>query len=420
MSASRTMDEWQKFLASRERIDRPPLNNRPRTVTVADVFCSVGGLTLGVTEAIVAQGKRPKVAFAADVDAAALAVYRRNFPEACVVEESMDTLVQLQVQGTGENAKILNGRGGIKVDSRLLERFGGESERPDVLLAGPPCQGHSMLNNHTRYDDPRNRLYLTVPALAIKLGIPNIIIENVPGVLRDKGSVAVTAESLLKRYKYKTSSGELAAYKTSSGVLAAHKLGWPQTRKRFFLIASLWGQPLSMEEMTRRASEDLENEFGDGPLPSVMWALDGIPKARTKTEEWMQAPPNLSAENVRRIRTLVRSGALDMPLDERPPSHSSGTTYMANYGRMDPEKPAPTLTTGYATPGRGRFIHPTEARTLNPREAARIQGFPDWFSFEVDGQQPPRTALNRWIGNAVPSILGFHAYGALPKRPKCW
>ena len=107
-----------------------------------------------------------------------------------------------------------------------------------------------------------------------------------------------------------------------------------------------------------------------------------------------------------------------MPLEERPPSHSSGTTYMANYGRMDPDKPAPTLTTGYATPGRGRFIHPTKPRTLLPREAARIQGFPDWFSFQAGDEQPPRAALNTWLGNAVPSILGFVTVQALPLKRK--
>ena len=92
---------------------------------------------------------------------------------------------------------------------------------------------------------------------------------------------------------------------------------------------------------------------------------------------------------------------------------------MANYGRMDPDKPAPTLTTGYATPGRGRFIHPTKPRTLLPREAARIQGFPDWFSFQAGDEQPPRASLNTWLGNAVPSILGFVAVAALPPmRPR--
>ena len=404
----RRMSEWKGFLRRRTAPARDGGSQSGRFVGVADVFCSVGGLTLGVAEAITAQGDTPRFTFAADLDEAALAVYLANFPEATGIPRSMDELVRMDIRGVGATAKIVGGKRGIKIDSAVPGAFGSHGGVPDVLLAGPPCQGHSMLNNHTRYDDPRNRLYLTVPAMAIKLGIPNIIIENVPGVLRDKNNVAVTAEALFKKYKYKT----------SSGVLAAHRLGWPQTRRRFFLIASLWGQPLSVEEILDEAARSLKMQFRDRQLPSVMWAIENLPPARAGEESWMQEPPNLSQENRRRIDSLIRSGKRDMPLEDRPPSHSGGTTYMANYGRMHPEKPAPTLTTGYATPGRGRFIHPTEPRTLLPREAARIQGFPDWFSFAADGKRPPRADLNRWIGNAVPSILGFHAYMALPKRPR--
>jgi DNA (cytosine-5)-methyltransferase 1 len=76
------------------------------------------------------------------------------------------------------------------------------------------------------------------------------------------------------------------------------------------------------------------------------------------------------------------------------------------YGRMRPDVPAPTITSGFGSTGQGRFVHPLEPRTLTPREAARLQGFPDWFSFSaVDG----RRALQEMIGNAVPSRLGYVA-----------
>ena len=77
---------------------------------------------------------------------------------------------------------------------------------------------------------------------------------------------------------------------------------------------------------------------------------------------------------------------------------------------MHRDQPAPTITGGFLTPGRGRFIHPTQRRVLTPREAARVQGFPDWFNFSTKSAEPPsRTELGRWIGNAVPSVLGFVA-----------
>ena len=83
---------------------------------------------------------------------------------------------------------------------------------------------------------------------------------------------------------------------------------------------------------------------------------------------------------------------------------------MSVYGRLKPANPAPTITTGFMTPGRGRFIHPTERRTLTPLEAARIQGFPDTYDFnDPAGGAPTSQKLGKWIGDAVPMPLGYAA-----------
>jgi DNA (cytosine-5)-methyltransferase 1 len=92
----------------------------------------------------------------------------------------------------------------------------------------------------------------------------------------------------------------------------------------------------------------------------------------------------------------------------RPDCHKEGTSYGAVYGRMRWDAPAPTLTTGFLTTGRGRFIHPKRPRTITPREAARLQGFPDWFDF-IGTEMPARRDLAKWIGNAVPTVLGYLA-----------
>jgi DNA (cytosine-5)-methyltransferase 1 len=77
---------------------------------------------------------------------------------------------------------------------------------------------------------------------------------------------------------------------------------------------------------------------------------------------------------------------------------------------MFKDKPAPTLTCGFLSPGRGRFTHPTQARVLTPREAARIQGFPDNYVFDaVENEEPKKTHLAKWIGDAVPMPLGYAA-----------
>jgi DNA (cytosine-5)-methyltransferase 1 len=147
----------------------------------------------------------------------------------------------------------------------------------------------------------------------------------------------------------------------------------------------------------------------------VAWAIEDLVN-RPLTDP-LDEVAELSPENAERVAWLFANDEYDMPLRLRPDCHKEGTSYGAVYGRMRWDKPAPTLTTGFLTPGRGRFIHPKRPRTLTPREAARIQGFPDWFEFVPNGEAPAKRDLGKWIGNAVPTILGYAAgLSALGRR----
>jgi DNA (cytosine-5)-methyltransferase 1 len=70
------------------------------------------------------------------------------------------------------------------------------------------------------------------------------------------------------------------------------------------------------------------------------------------------------------------------------------------YSRLEPHKPSVTLTVNFTSPSSNKCIHPIQNRALTPREGARIQGFPDDFSFAGS-----RTQIVKQIGNAVPPIL---------------
>ena len=93
----------------------------------------------------------------------------------------------------------------------------------------------------------------------------------------------------------------------------------------------------------------------------------------------------------------VDNGQNFTALDEQINSVHSGS-----YGRLCWDEQAPTITTRFDTPAGGRFIHPTENRTLTPREAARIQSFPDDFVFYGN-----KTTICKTIGNAVPPKISF-------------
>jgi DNA (cytosine-5)-methyltransferase 1 len=124
----------------------------------------------------------------------------------------------------------------------------------------------------------------------------------------------------------------------------------------------------------------------------------------------MTQRPVLSEENRRRIDFLHDNDLYDLPNEQRPECHQNGTTYRSVYGRLRWDEPAATVTTGFMTAGRGRYIHPLERRTLLPREAARIQGFPDSYRFASNGnREVTRTAIAKGVGDAVPTPLGFAA-----------
>jgi DNA (cytosine-5)-methyltransferase 1 len=364
--------------------ERKPTEPHESDFGIVDLFSGAGGLTLGVAKAVNEAGLKSETLFAADVDDGALSVYRRNHRPRAIFCGSVGQLIDFRVRGAGEAARFA-------FPPEVIEpALGQATGKVDILLAGPPCQGHSSLNNHTRFRDDRNALYLTVPAIAVALGAPRIIVENVPGVLRSHRNVVKTATALFRA----------SGYQVSQGVLAADQLGWPQTRRRFFLVAVRQG-------VDSHTLDEMRVELRRAPMP-LSWAIEDL--LDREGSDPLDRVAALSDENAERIAWLFKNDEHDMPNHLRPDCHKNGTTYGAVYGRMWWDRPAPTITTGFLTPGRGRFVHPLRPRTLTPREAARVQGFPDWFEFITSAQPPSKRQLGTWIGNAVPTILG-HAAG---------
>lgn len=370
---------WQNYLLGQRPIS---LNPQQREMRILDLFSGAGGLALGFRQAADECGFTTRSVAAVDEDSGALRVYRQNHHTSLILNESVSMLVNFQISGSGDDAKFF----GVPAAAAKISHLKGLI---DVVLAGPPCQGHSNLNNHTRRDDDRNDLYLTVPAMAEALEVPMVIIENVPGVVHDQRSVVSTTINLLRN----------SGYHVTFGVHDAAAMGWPQTRKRFFLIGSKKSVPVDVSTV----ASALANEF---TLP-VTWAFEGLKLNRT--DVFMDEVATISPENQRRVNFLFENEIYELPNSERPECHRDGTTYKSVYGRMKADKPAPTLTAGFLSPGRGRFTHPTEPRALKPSEAARVQGFPDNYVFSLAAGAPPKTHLAKWIGNAVPMPLGYAA-----------
>lgn len=360
-----------------DRPDRRPL-------AVVDLFCGAGGFANGVSEFARETGRGVLFRAIADIDARATEVYAANHQVQQALTQSVYQLVRYKVHGHGHEAEFT-------AQPRLAPtlRLG----QVDLVVAGPPCQGHSNLNNFTRGADDRNSYYLTAVAFAIAAQARAAIVENVVSVKHDSRGVVAAATSLLTQ----------AGYRWTDGILDAAELGWPQSRRRHFLVARRDDEPILLEDIatTRKAS-----------LAPVWAALEPMADRATFAEpsDPLNAPARMTKVTARRIKYLFDHNVFDLPNALRPECHRYGHTYGACYGRMHPDKPAPTITTHFTTPGTGRFIHPTQRRTITPAEAAMLQGFPDDYRWQPPGPLRLRKAeLCKWIGDAVPLPLGYAA-----------
>ncbi len=119
--------------------ERPKFADGEAKVRVVDLFAGCGGLTLGVGQAARASGMALDVRLALDFEKAATDVYAANFEKTNVVTGSVESYFD------GELGESLT-----TAEAETLESVGST----DFLLGGPPCQGHSNLNNKTRRNDP--------------------------------------------------------------------------------------------------------------------------------------------------------------------------------------------------------------------------------------------------------------------------
>jgi DNA (cytosine-5)-methyltransferase 1 len=350
-----------------------------RTLRAVDLFCASGGLSAGLKQAAAALGCKVEISFAVDADAQALEVYRANHGPLLSSTDDVQTLVNYQIADRGKDASWST------QPTLIAPQMATFLTDIDVVVAGPPCQGHSNLNNLTRRRDGRNLLYLTTVAFAVATRAKLCIIENVPEVTSDSHDVVRTARALFLK----------SGYRVDDTIFAASDFGVAQRRRRHFLIAV-------------RDSSDafdisvLARGLKMSPV-SVKHAIGDLTKERQG--EIFHCNGNLSPENRRRIDWLFDNDAYDLPNKHRPDCHKNGHTYPSVYGRMRWNEPAQTVTTGFLTPGRGRFVHPGRRRTLTPHEAARLQSFPDSYRFSLSSGVTSRNLYSKIIGDAVPPLL---------------
>ena len=195
------------------------------------------------------------------------------------------------------------------------------------------------------------------------------------------------------------------------GIISAQDYGAPQVRRRLVLVASRMGTisiPVPTHGLDRtKACVTVRDAIAD--LPPVEQGTEHPDKRRYPNHR----AAGLSSLNLERIRHTGVNGRRDWPESLLPKCYTkeiNGERYKGHsdcYTRLAWDEPAPGLTTRCISYSNGRFGHPEQDRAITVREAARLQGFPDSFTFTGS-----LNSMARQIGNAVPvqvaKAFGLH------------
>ncbi len=336
------------------------INNQMKlqSISAIDLFCGAGGLTHGLERAGIS------VKLGVDIDPACQYPYETN-----------------------NKANFLL-KGVEELGLHDVEKFFDDSSVS--LLAGcAPCQTFSTYNQKADSSDKRWWLLAHFSRL-IKESHPTLVtMENVPGLMD---------QDVFEKF---VSELEEQDYYVSYQVVNCVDYGLPQHRNRLVLLASKLG--------TIKLITPEEYGVKKRTVRDVIGCLPAIQAGEAHSEDPLHRSSGLSDLNYRRIRASKPGGSWrDWPEELIAPCHKrkSGKTYGSVYGRMEWDKPAPTMTTQFFGFGNGRFGHPEQDRGISLREGAVFQGFPKDYKFFKGTQVTSKTAIGRLIGNAVPVTLG--------------
>jgi DNA (cytosine-5)-methyltransferase 1 len=331
-------------------------------IQVVNLFSGCGGLSYGFHE----HPEAFEVLGAIDFDQHANKTYQTNFG-----------LVPQQVDIASVAAE------------EFVEMFGIASNRPLVLVGGPPCQGFSSHKKKDKRKDNRNSLVVRYVELGIESGSDVIIIENVPDLFANKhwGHYG-KAKAML----------EENGYIITSFVLSMAEYGVPQERFRAVVAASKKKPiPLPNGVLARR------------DFKTVRQAISHLPPLEAGQKcaiDPMHITSKHRRETIQIFEQIPPDGG-DLPKGVGPSCLDGVKGFTDVYGRLMWDQPSVTITARCRTPSCGRFLHPEQHRGLTVREAALLQGFPGDFYFEG-----PFDDKYKQIGNAVPppfsEILAVH------------
>ena len=376
--------------------------HKPKMV---DFFAGAGGLSCGFTQAGF------KVCFANDFEEVCVRTYRYNHPEL-----PSDKVLKEDIR------KIVSN----------IENY--VTEDVDIVVGGPPCQGFSSANQQRIIDDPRNELYKYFIE-AIKRICPKfVLMENVRGMLSVANQVVEDYKSILIQKDGKEYSYDVA-YRLFNSV----NFGVSQNRERLIYVAIRNDITKSKHITPELLFQKIEQACEENPHYNLQSALEFIkpldaPRIKGQTEvddektgmkigiNNYDSCGNLYLKNINSARKLPyvfnhkarycsevnyeifkrleqgEDATNPKIADIMPYAHRNGI-FKDKYFKLYADKPCRTIT-AHMKMDCLSHIHPYQVRSLTPREAARVQSFPDDYLF-----LGAYLKTYMQIGNAVPVLM---------------
>lgn len=377
-------------------------SNKPKIV---DFFAGAGGLSCGFTQA----GFR--VCFANDFEDVCVRTYRFNHPEL-----PSDSVLKEDIR------KIVS-----NIDDYVKEDV-------DVVVGGPPCQSFSSANQRRVIDDPRNELYKYYIEAIKKICPKYVVMENVKGMLS-------VADQVVEDYRAIRicKDGKEYTYDVAYRLLNSMNFGVAQSRERLIYIAVRDDISKAKNVTPESLFKEIEDSYIEHEPYNLNSALEYIkpldaPRIKGMTEvdddkTGMKIGLNTFSSTGNEYLNTINQGRqfpyvfnhkarycsdvnyeifkrLDQGEDSTsekiadimPYTHRNGI-FKDKYYKLYADRPCRTIT-AHLRMDCLSHIHPYQIRSITPREAARVQSFPDDYLF-----LGPYLKTYMQIGNAVPVLM---------------
>lgn len=384
-------------------------------LTLVDFFCGAGGLSLGFLQ----QGFNVKLAN--DIEDVCIQTYKYNHPEL-----PTDRLIQ----------------GDIKQIVDHIEDY--IDEDIDIVVGGPPCQGFSEANRQRVIDDPRNKLYKYYVQAVEKIAPKFVVMENVKGMLKVADQVVEDYENLRI-----TKNGKEYTYKVKYQIINSQNFSVAQSRERLIYIAIrndvMEEKGITPELIFEQINDSCKNHRTfilqdalndikplDAPRVKNMNEVDSdstgkkidINDFEKNDNEYLsminmgRKIPYLYNHKARYVsdvnyeiykRLNPGDDATDEKIVDIMPYAHRNHCFKDKYYKLHADRPCRTIT-AHLKMDCHSHIHPSQIRALTPREAARVQSFPDdylfWGAYLKTYMQ---------VGNAVPPMMARGIAGIIKK-----